>query len=153
MKYHEPKRSTDYLINHFISMKTYWPTFARPWKRAVICRRPGMPAWQHCRPIKKELLSQLTNAGQTIDVTSYLPAFEPDEKGVATRKASRLVLDAIAPHIPGVMGGSADLSASNLTDFSGHEVFSAQKSDRQLSELRNQRARDGCTDEWHGAAR
>ncbi|KPQ00793.1 MAG: transketolase Tkt [Bacteroidetes bacterium HLUCCA01] len=75
---------------------------------------------------KKEFLSQLTNAGQTIDVTSYLPVFEPDEKGMATRKASRLVLDAIAPHIPGVMGGSADLSASNLTDFSGHEVFSAQ---------------------------
>ena len=38
---------------------------------------------------------------------------------VATRKASQLALDAIAPLLPELFGGSADLTASNLTNFKG----------------------------------
>ncbi len=34
---------------------------------------------------------------------------------VATRKASQMCLEAIMPHIPQIVGGSADLAASNLT--------------------------------------
>jgi len=44
-----------------------------------------------------------------------LPTFEADAKGMATRKASGLVLDKITQHIPALLGGSADLSGSNLT--------------------------------------
>lgn len=43
------------------------------------------------------------------------PEFPADAKGMATRKASGLVLDAITPEIPALVGGSADLSGSNLT--------------------------------------
>ena len=38
---------------------------------------------------------------------------------VATRKASQLCLQAIVPHIPQIVGGSADLAASNLTFVEG----------------------------------
>ncbi len=38
---------------------------------------------------------------------------------VATRKASQLAIEAIAPHLPGFLGGSADLTGSNLTNWSG----------------------------------
>jgi transketolase len=38
---------------------------------------------------------------------------------VATRKASQLALDALAPLLPGLFGGSADLTGSNLTNFKG----------------------------------
>jgi transketolase len=38
---------------------------------------------------------------------------------VATRKASQMVLDAIGPALPELLGGSADLTGSNLTDFRG----------------------------------
>ncbi|HKB54450.1 MAG TPA: transketolase C-terminal domain-containing protein, partial [Ramlibacter sp.] len=38
---------------------------------------------------------------------------------VATRKASQQALDAMAPHLPELFGGSADLTASNLTNFKG----------------------------------
>ena len=38
---------------------------------------------------------------------------------VATRKASQLALDALAPLAPELFGGSADLTASNLTNFKG----------------------------------
>ncbi len=41
---------------------------------------------------------------------------------VATRKASQLVLDAIAPAVPGLFGGSADLTGSNLTDWKGCKI-------------------------------
>ena len=38
---------------------------------------------------------------------------------VATRKASQLALDALAPVLPEFLGGSADLTGSNLTNFKG----------------------------------
>jgi transketolase len=39
---------------------------------------------------------------------------------VATRKASQETLNAIAPVLPELLGGSADLTGSNLTDWKGH---------------------------------
>ncbi|MBB4843772.1 transketolase [Paucibacter oligotrophus] len=38
---------------------------------------------------------------------------------LATRKSSQLALDALAPLLPEIFGGSADLSSSNLTNFKG----------------------------------
>jgi len=38
---------------------------------------------------------------------------------VATRKASQQALSALAPQVPELLGGSADLTGSNLTDFPG----------------------------------
>jgi transketolase len=38
---------------------------------------------------------------------------------VATRKASQLALDVLAPVLPELFGGSADLTSSNLTNFKG----------------------------------
>jgi transketolase len=58
-------------------------------------------------------------------ILDAIPYFPPNEKGMATRKASGMVLDEIASQIPGIMGGSADLGGSNLTEFKGHTVFSA----------------------------
>ena len=48
-----------------------------------------------------------------LDVASF-PEFEIGSK-VATRQASSKVLNAIAPALPGLIGGSADLGESNLT--------------------------------------
>jgi transketolase len=45
---------------------------------------------------------------------SNLPVF-PGTKPIATRAASGAVLDAIAPHLPALLGGSADLTPSNNT--------------------------------------
>ncbi len=44
---------------------------------------------------------------------------------VATRKASQQVLEAIGPALPELIGGSADLSGSNGTQWSGARVMSA----------------------------
>ena len=50
-----------------------------------------------------------------------------DEKAesVATRKASQLAIEALAPHLGGgFVGGSADLTGSNLTHWSGSKAVS-----------------------------
>nr|MBA2716814.1 transketolase [Propionibacteriales bacterium] len=52
-----------------------------------------------------------------------LPTFEADEKGMATRKASGAVLSALAPELPELWGGSADLAESNLTTPKGEPSF------------------------------
>ncbi len=48
-----------------------------------------------------------------------IPTFPPDAKGIATRVASGQVLNAIAPHVPTLIGGSADLNPSTHTAMKG----------------------------------
>ena len=52
-----------------------------------------------------------------------LPSFDADEKGLATRKASGDVLGALAPVLPELWGGSADLAESNNTTMEGEPSF------------------------------
>ena len=44
---------------------------------------------------------------------------------VATRKASEMCLEAIVPNVPQIIGGSADLAASNLTFVNGMKTITA----------------------------
>ncbi|MGH7569410.1 MAG: transketolase [Gemmatimonadales bacterium] len=53
-----------------------------------------------------------------------LPAFTPKDGAMATRAASGKVLNAIAPRLPELIGGSADLTGSNNTDIKGGGTFS-----------------------------
>jgi len=46
---------------------------------------------------------------------SDIPSFPADEKGMATRESSAKVLNAIAPHLPWLIGGAADLNPSTKT--------------------------------------
>jgi transketolase len=58
---------------------------------------------------------------------SDIPTFPADAKGMASRDSSQKVLNAIAPHIPWMLGGAADLAPStksNLT-FAGADSFEA----------------------------
>jgi transketolase len=57
------------------------------------------------------------------DWTDALPTYEPDPEGLATRKASGEVLTAIAPRLPELWGGSADLAGSNNTTPKGEPSF------------------------------
>lgn len=47
--------------------------------------------------------------------SQLLPTYTPNDPAVATRKLSEVVLNKIAPMLPELMGGSADLTGSNLT--------------------------------------
>lgn len=60
-----------------------------------------------------------------VDWDKDIPVFEADEKGLATRASSGKVLNAIAPNLKDLVGGSADLAPSNKTWLNGEEVFQA----------------------------
>jgi transketolase len=52
-----------------------------------------------------------------------LPSFPADAKGTATRGVSGTFLNAVAPMLNNLIGGSADLAPSNKTFIKGEEVF------------------------------
>ncbi|MEJ5308550.1 MAG: transketolase [Anaerolineae bacterium] len=55
-----------------------------------------------------------------------IPHFRPDGSTIATRAASGKVLNAIAPALPELLGGSADLEPSNNTYLKGFGDFSKE---------------------------
>lgn len=59
------------------------------------------------------------------NLDEYLPVFEADPKGDATRKSSRVVINALSDAIPQLFGGSADLTGSTKTDMEGKGIFQA----------------------------
>jgi transketolase len=56
---------------------------------------------------------------------SGIPVFPADEKGVAGRDASAKVLNSIAPRVPWLIGGSADLAPSTKTRMTDGGDFEA----------------------------
>ena len=50
---------------------------------------------------------------------AYIAKLQQDGPVVASRKASQMAIEAFAPHLPELVGGSADLAHSNLTLWSG----------------------------------
>ena len=56
------------------------------------------------------------NFEQTVD--AYLTKCAEKAETIATRKASQNAIEALAPALPEFMGGSADLTGSNLTNWS-----------------------------------
>ncbi|HSC12794.1 MAG TPA: transketolase, partial [Rhodanobacteraceae bacterium] len=54
-----------------------------------------------------------------------IPVFAADAKGIATREASGKVMNAIAPRLPALTGGSADLDPSTKTALKGLGDFNA----------------------------
>jgi len=65
------------------------------------------------------------------DWEQHLPSFE-DSKEIATRVASGQVINAIAPHLPMLIGGSADLGVSNNTDIKDSGDFEAGSYDGRI---------------------
>jgi len=86
------------------------------WQRRFEARQDGSSE-------SSELAAQLNGAG-VAGWELALPAFEPGAE-VATRKASNAALQALAPLVPGLTGGGADLTGNTGTVISGHGVFSA----------------------------
>lgn len=77
-----------------------------------------------------ELADELTRRMKTDlpdDWESDLPSFSPEDKGSATRKTSEAALQALAPKLPELMGGSADLNPSCYTWLKGYGDFQSPK--------------------------
>ncbi|MCL1892938.1 MAG: transketolase [Holophagaceae bacterium] len=73
-------------------------------------------------PELSEELKTLLDGGLGASWQTALPTFNVGEK-IATREASGQILNAVAPHIPQLVGGSADLAPSNNTFIKGQGTF------------------------------
>jgi transketolase len=80
-------------------------------------------AWAAANPDRAALLHRLKARSLPEGLEDALPVFEANEKGVATRAASGQVINAIAPLMPELWGGSADLAGSNNTTIKGVPSF------------------------------
>jgi len=80
-------------------------------------------AWASANPERKALFDRMAAHRLPAGWAEKLPTFPPDAKGMATRKASGNVLNAIGPVLPELWGGSADLAESNLTTMEGEPSF------------------------------
>jgi transketolase len=80
-------------------------------------------AWAAANPERVALLDRLRARRLPDGWQNALPTFDASEKGVATRKASGEVLTALAPALPELWGGSADLAESNNTTMEGQPSF------------------------------
>jgi len=88
----------------FAAYREAYPDLAARWEREQAGELP--PGWEE-----------------------HLPVFTPDDGPIATRAASGKVLNALAPAIPNLLGGSADLSGSNKTYLNGLPAFSREHRD------------------------
>ncbi len=80
-------------------------------------------AWARANQERAALLERLSARRLPEGWAQALPTFPPDQKGIATRKASEGVLNALAPVLPELWGGSADLAGSNNTTMKGEPSF------------------------------
>ena len=96
-----------------------------------------MTAYRAAHPdVAGELLRRL--AGEfpeafDLHLASTFETLAASAGAVATRKASQLALDALAPALPEFFGGSADLTGSNLTNFKGCTLAGRDKPGNHLS--------------------
>jgi len=79
--------------------------------------------WATANPERKALFDRMAVRRLPDGWTKVLPEFPADAKGIATRKASGTILTALAPVLPELWGGSADLAESNLTTMGGEPSF------------------------------
>ncbi|WP_300682714.1 transketolase [Nocardioides sp.] len=80
-------------------------------------------AWKVAHPELDALLARTSELALPEGIEDALPVFEADAKGLASRAASGKVINAIAPLMPELWGGSADLAGSNNTTIAGVPSF------------------------------
>jgi transketolase len=90
----------------FAAYAQAYPDLAREFKRRTARELPA--DWAQC-------------------VATMVAKADEKAENVASRKASQLALEAIAPRLPELLGGSADLTGSNLTTWSGSHTVTADE--------------------------
>jgi transketolase len=114
----DPGRSfevADEVRDHALGVRDRGASVRKEWERQFA-------DWQTANPDAAALLDRLRDRRLPDDFAAAIPTFEAG-KDVATRKASGEVLSAIAPVLPELWGGSADLAGSNNTTPKGEPSF------------------------------
>jgi transketolase len=92
------------------------------WKARFAAYQKAFPA--EAAEFKRRIAGELP-AGWGAAVDAMVAKAQEKGESVASRKASQNALEAIGPTLPGLIGGSADLTGSNLTNWSGSKAVTA----------------------------
>ncbi len=112
----EPFAIDDEVVKHAQQVVERGKAARAEWQKAF-------DAWAAGNAEGKELFERLARKELPEGWHRALPEFPADEKGLATRAASGKVLKALAPVLPELWGGSADLAESNNTTMEGEPSF------------------------------
>jgi transketolase len=85
--------------------------------------------YQCAEPALAEELRLMWARGLPPDWDRDLPVFPADEKGMASREASGKALGALAPRLPWLLGGAADLGPSTKTHISAPDAGDFEAND------------------------
>ncbi|MBE8215849.1 MAG: transketolase [Endozoicomonadaceae bacterium] len=91
-------------------------------EKGTILEKNWEQQWQHYQSAYPELAQELKRRlNQSLPedfsnkASQYIKSCQENLQDLASRQSSQKALDAYAPHIPELIGGSADLTGSNLT--------------------------------------
>jgi transketolase len=109
------------------------------WQVRVAANREERSAWQGRLAALAEAEPALAAEFRTALAGGLPEGWDADldkafaePKKQATRKASQQAINAIAPNLPTLVGGSADLAESNLTDIQGGGDLAATEAGRNI---------------------
>ncbi len=124
----DPDRTFDIpsdVLAHFRSAIATGDALVGAWEERLSAYGAAYPA--EAAELRRRIAGQLPE-----DWDADLPAYAPADPALATRNASQNALQALKARLPELIGGSADLSESNLTDLAGEGVFSATEAGRNI---------------------
>jgi transketolase len=109
------------------------------WQVRVAANREERAAWQgrlaayaEAEPALAEEFKATLAGELPAGWDANLEGLFAEPRKQATRKASQQVINALAPNLPALVGGSADLAESNLTDIAGGGDLSPTEVGRNL---------------------
>ncbi|RMH66770.1 MAG: transketolase [Cyanobacteria bacterium J003] len=107
---YEPFVVPEEVLSHFRKAIERGASYEAEWNQTLATYRQKYP--EEAAEFERLLRGELP-----ANWDANLPSYTPADKAVATRKHSEICLNAIAPNLPELIGGSADLTHSNLTEL------------------------------------
>src|SRR5262245_57688893 len=113
--FHVPEEA----LAHFRRARARGIALHEAWRRQLIAYTKAFP--NEAKELGRRLHGDLPAGWESV-----LPTFTAENGVIASRAASEKVLNVLVPKIPELLGGSADLTPSNLTQAKGLTNFSAE---------------------------
>lgn len=97
------------------------------WRHSTQLNSEAYASWQQAAAKAGQEFADIIHnrlpQGWDTELNNFKNQAIAEQTKVATRKASEMCLEKIVPHIPEIIGGSADLAASNLTFVKGMKTI------------------------------
>jgi transketolase len=113
---HEPFVIPQDALNHMGKAIERGATHEADWNKAFAAYKAKYP--QDAATFERLISGKLPSGWEKV-----LPTYTPEDKGLPSRKHSETCLNKLAAVLPELIGGSADLTHSNLTEIKGEGDF------------------------------